>query len=82
MIFPPFQYPQCALNGRTLAVQGINAEIGHGGAETPGTIVGVSAAGIDAAVADGVIRVCQLVDAARPSASDVLASIRVGDRLA
>lgn len=62
LIFPPFQYPQFAVNGRLVDVRRIAAELGPATTAPPGVVVAHSPAAMDVAAVGGMIRIIDLGD--------------------
>jgi methionyl-tRNA formyltransferase len=83
MIFPPMQYPEVAIGGRTLCVARIGAGAGEPASAAAGEVVGKSAAGVDVAANGGRIRIRELIDpaSATSTSAEIMHSIRIGDRL-
>jgi methionyl-tRNA formyltransferase len=83
MIFPPMQYPEIEVGGRRLSVARVDGAIGPPATVPPGTVVSRSGAGLDVAASDGVIRIRQLVDPARPQAgsASLIESVPIGQTL-
>jgi methionyl-tRNA formyltransferase len=83
MIFPPMQYPEARREGRPLCVSRVGGAVGPPVDAAAGEVVGKSAQGLDVAAAGGQIRIGAMIDPADPAAAsaEILAAIRVGDRL-
>ncbi len=84
MIFPPLQYPEVVVNGRTMAVARIGPQIIDSSATRPGVVVAVSPGALDVTAKGGAIRICEVIDPRAPSATfhDVVRTVAVGDQLA
>ncbi len=84
MIFPPMQYPETRCGGRILAVTRVGGAVGRRSEAPPGAIVARGAGTLDVAAGGGSIRICGLLDPARPEngGEQILESLEVGARLA
>ena len=83
LIFPPFQYPDIAVNGSTLSVTAVDGPVAAGQPARPGIVVSVSRRALDVAAQGGVIRLIGLMDDQRPGTgfADLVQELRPGDRV-
>ncbi len=84
MIFPPMQYPETGCGARILAVSRVAGGLGERVEAPPGAIVARDDDAIEVAAGDRSVRICGLVDPARPAlgTQQILESLEVGGRLA
>jgi methionyl-tRNA formyltransferase len=82
LIFPPMQYPETTLGGRTLRVTRVAGEVGRTLSAAPGSVIARAGDAIDVAASGGSVRIAGLLDPADPDASsgELLASIPIGAR--
>jgi methionyl-tRNA formyltransferase len=78
MIFPPFQYPESQLDGRTWQIRRVAPAPGRGPAAAPGTILAAGPDVIEVAAGGGSLRISELLACGEDGAQG--AAPRVGGR--